>query len=301
MPTRDILAALVVVSLWGFNFVVVKLGTEALPPLLLTTLRFVLVALLLVPFLRPRREHLAGLVTLSVTFGTLHFGLLFFCLKTVDAATAAIFIQLGVPFATLGAVLLFGERMGPMRWLGLLLAFGGVVLVAGEPQGASLLAAALMIVSAMGWAASNLVVKRLKGCGPLTMTAWLCLFAAPQTLVLSLILEGNPLPHLLAAPAMGWAAVVYTAVGSSIIAHSLWYVLLTRHEVSRVAPFSLLAPVLGVMGGILILGEPATWQKLVGGAITLSGVALIEVWGRREAQALRRRLARISGVGEGAP
>lgn len=294
MPLRDILLALIVVFLWGFNFVVVKLGVEDIPPLLLTSLRFALAAALLVPFFRPQRAHLPGILALSVTFGTVHFGLLFLGMSLVDAATAAIFVQLGVPFSTLAAVLLLGERMGAMRWLGLALAFVGVVVVIGEPRATPPLAVALLTLAAVGWAASNLIVKTLKGCHPLTMTGWLCLFAVPQTLGLSLLLDGAPWPHIRAAGPMGWAAVAYTAIGASIIAHSLWYSLLNRHPVSRVAPFSLLAPVLGILGGLLLLGEPATWEKLIGGAITLGGVAMIEIWGRREARALRDRLAATS-------
>jgi O-acetylserine/cysteine efflux transporter len=281
MGPLDLLAALAVVALWGLNFVVVKLGVADMPPLLLTTLRFTLAAVLLVPFLRPRREHLKGILILSVTFGTVHFGLLFVAIKSVDAATAAIIVQLGAPFSTLGAVLFLGETMGWRRWLGLALAFSGVIIVAGDPNLGAPLPIVLLLLSALGWAVSNLVVKTIRGCHPLTMTGWLTLFAAPQTLALSLILEGNPLPHLAQAGWAGWGAVAYTAILASIVAHSLWYHLLNRHPVSRVAPFALMAPITGICAGILLLGEPATLEKLAGGVVTLTGVTLIEIWGRR--------------------
>ncbi|CCG07024.1 DMT family transporter [Pararhodospirillum photometricum] len=285
MSPRDIGIALVVVLVWGLNFVVVKLGTQDLPPLLLVSLRFALAAALIVPFCPVRREHLPGLALLSFTFGFLHFGLLFLALGQVDAATAAIFVQLGVPLSTLAGVVFLGERLGLGRWLGLALAFGGVVVVAGEPHLAGGLPTVLLLLCAMGWAAANLVIKRLKGISPVATTGWLCLLALPQTLVLSVLVEGNPWPALQAAGVAGWGAVVYTALGASLLAHSLWYVLLGRYPVSRVAPFSLLAPVLGVVGGIVLLGEPATVHKILGGVITLAGVALIEVAGRRERRA----------------
>jgi O-acetylserine/cysteine efflux transporter len=78
---------------------------------------------------------------------------------------------------------------------------------------------------------------------------------------------------------------VYTAVGGSLIAHSLWYTLIRRHPMTVVAPWGLVAPILGIAAGILVLGEPATWQKFIGGAITLTGVGIIQVRAARRAQA----------------
>jgi O-acetylserine/cysteine efflux transporter len=281
MGLLDTLAALTVAFLWGMNFIIVKVGLADMPPFLLTSLRFALAAALVTPFLHLERRHVKKVLLLSFTFGTVHFALLFTGINMVDAATAAIIIQLGTPFATLGAIFFFKEQMGWIRWLGLVLAFLGIALVVGGPSLGSPLAVLILVVSALGWASSNLIMKTITGADPVTMSGWLSLFALPQSFLLSLWIEGNPLPLIAKMTWVGWGTVLYTGIFASIVSHSLWYYLLKRHPVTSVTPFALLAPVIGIGAGVFLLGESATTAKLVGGAVTLSGVALIEIWGRR--------------------
>lgn len=277
MAPRDFLAAVVVVLIWGFNFVVVKLGVEELPPLLLTSLRFFTVTLVLAAFVRPRKSDIVPLSLLSVTLGTAHFGLLFSGIRHVDAATAAIVVQLGVPFSALLAALVYGDAMGIRRWGGLALAFGGVVLLAGEPTLPSPLGLVLVVGGAFAWAVSNMVIKRLRDVPPATVNGWMAMLAAPQLLALSLVFEDGHAEALTSAGLAGWGAVAFTALGASLIAYTLWYRLLARYPVSTVVPFTLLAPVIGVFAGILLLGEPATWQKGLGGVLTLMGVLIVQL------------------------
>jgi|GEM_PF-25879 len=292
MPVADVLLALLVQLLWGLNFVAAKLGVDDLPPLLFTALRFTLAAALVVPFFpRPKGRALLGVLALSITFGTLHFGMLFSGLKYVDAASAAVIIQTGPPFSVVLGVLVFKETIGWRRILGLVLAFAGVMVIAGEPQLPALGPVLLLVLAAFAWAVSNLLVKQTHGVPPLAVTGWLCLFAIPQLALLSWLLEDNQWTAIRTAPWQAWAGMVYTAVGASLVAHSLWYMLMRRHPVSVVAPWGLMAPILGIASGILILGETATWQKLAGGAITLTGVAIIQI-----RQTRRGRLA-VSGPG----
>jgi O-acetylserine/cysteine efflux transporter len=281
MPASAIFQALLVQTIWGFNIIVAKAGVEAMPPLFFTTVRFALVAALVVPFFSIPRGAMKHLLLLSFTFGTVHFGLLFTGLTGMDAAGAAILIQLGAPFTVVLGVFLFKEKLGPRRILGTLLAFGGVVLLAGEPGRAELWPVILMTLAALGWALSNVVVKRMPDLNPLLMTGWLSLMAVPQVGLMSLVLEDGQIPALISADWRGWGAIVYTAAGASIIAHSLWYGLVRRHEMGQVAPFGLLAPVIGIVAAVLVLGEPLTWQKLVGGGLTMVGVAIIQLrWAR---------------------
>lgn len=209
-------------------------------------------------------------------FGTGHFGLLFVGLAGVDAATAAITLQLGVPFSILISWLVFGEHFGWRRSGGLALAFVGVAFLAGEPSNASALPFMLLVTCTVFWAWSNVLVKRMADVPPLAITGWLSLFAAPQVLALSAILETGQLDSLVngGAPLIG--AVAYTAIAASIIAHATWYGLVHRYPVNAVVPFNILIPIVGVTAGLLVLGEPFTWQKAVGGLLTLAGVGVIQ-------------------------
>jgi O-acetylserine/cysteine efflux transporter len=284
----DILAALTVVVLWGVNFVAIKIGVAYIPPMLLTALRFVVVAAILAPFFRPSRTQLPGILLVSFTMGVLHFGLLFLAIKGVDAATAAIATQLSVPFSAILAAVFYADRLGWRRGLGMALAFGGVALLAGEPQRPDPLSIALIAVAALAWAASNILIKRLGKVDALALNGWIALFAAPQLLAISFAVEQDQLASLLNAGWTGVGSVAYTAIASSVIAYSLWYRLLARHDINQVVPFTLLGPVVGVVAGILMLGEPLTWHKVAGGILTIGGVAIIQL------RQMRRRKAEES-------
>ena len=281
MTPRDLATALLVVTLWGLNFIAVKTALTTLPPFLLTGLRFAGVALALAPFYRPHRHQIPGIAGIGVVLGCGHFGLLFLGISGMDAATAAIVTQLGVPFSALLAWAVFGEKLGPARGLGLVLAFAGVALLAGEPNLPHWAPLAVAVLAMLCWAISNVQVKRLGTIPPLALNGWMAVFAAPILLALSLGLEHGHADALLRT-ARDWKILVglaYTVIASSLVAYTLWYRLLARHPMNRVVPITMLAPVIAVAGGVLVLGETLTWQKLAGGALTIVGVALVQLIG----------------------
>lgn len=284
LPPSDIAAALAVVVIWGLNFVAGKLALAQLPPLLVTGIRFVGVAVVLAPLFRPRRDQLPGLVLLAALLGVGHFGLLFVGLDGLDAAAAAVLVQLGVPFSVLLAWVWFGDRPDNRRLAGIGLALAGVAVLALESERASLGSVALMVVAMALWAASNIQVKRLGQLSPLAMNGWVSLLGAPMVLGLSALFEHGQQHAVETAGWVAWAALGYTTVFSSVVAYTLWYRLLSRHSVSRVAPYMLLGPVIGFAGGVFLLGEPASLYKILGGLLTVAGVAVIE-FGPKPAEA----------------
>ncbi len=275
MPLRDLALGLAVIVIWALNIIVIKLGVAELPPLLLTTLRFALVAALLVPFHPVARHQLPFLLLLSLTFGSMHFALLFIGLGQAEAGTGALLVQMGTPFATLLAVVFLRERLGPRRLAGLVLSFAGVAVLAGGPTLPSLLPTLLLLASALGWAISQLLIKRGPDISPMALAGWVALFATPQVALGSWWFEQGQGRALAGAGWAGWGAVFYTAVMSSIVAYGLWYGLLRRHPVNRVVPLTLLMPVLAVLLGAALMGDSLGPHKLAGGGLVISGLALI--------------------------
>ncbi|WP_322528012.1 EamA family transporter [Salinicola sp. LHM] len=282
MPLKDLLIGLGIIIIWAFNIIVIKLGVEDLPPLLVTVLRFMLVAVLVVPFTRISRQQLPWILLLAVTFGGLHFPLLFLGLQQSEAGTGALLVQMGTPFATLLAAMFLKEKLGPRRVVGLILAFGGVVVLAGGPSLPPPAPTALLLASAFFWAVSTMIIKLAPPIAPLTMTGWISLFAIPLVALGSWIFEDDQWLALRQASWAGWGAVVYTAVMSSIAAYGLWYRLLQKHPVSRVVPLTLLMPVFAVMLGVWLLDDPLGINKVAGGVMVIAGLAIINIRFRRQ-------------------
>jgi len=283
---RDFFILLLVVNGWAFNVIAMKTGLTELPPLFMLTLRFTLVAAILVPFCRLTRHQLPGMLLLAFSFGFVHFGLMVIGMQSADAGTTAVFIQMGTPIAMLLAAIWLKERLSYKQLAGVAIAFIGVVVLAETPalkHGQSL---CLLLISACGWAYSTVLIKRLPPVAPLTMTGWLSLFAVPLVGISSLLTEQHQLSLLAAAGWRGWLGVIYSALGSSIFAYSLWYSLLKRYSAGQILPWSLLSPALAVLMGAAFLHESLDRSKVLGTLLIVSGILLAVI----RAQRLRRRL-----------
>ncbi|HEX2116985.1 MAG TPA: EamA family transporter [Alphaproteobacteria bacterium] len=276
MRPSDLTLVLIVMVIWGLNFVVAKWGLEQFPPIFMMGLRFGLVALLLLPFVKLPKKQLRGIALLSVTLGCVHFSLMFTGLKGTDAAAAAIAIQIQVPFAALIAAVVLKDRLGWRRAGGMALAFLGIVIMAGEPRlSGNLWPLALIIAASFMWAVANVQIKQLGAVDGFALNAYLGLFAAPQLFLVSAVLENGQIEALRAADWVGWSAVLYMAVLVTIISYVMWYRVLRRYTVNQAMPFTLLVPVLGVLSAALLLDEPLTWRVILGGVATIAGVAVI--------------------------
>jgi O-acetylserine/cysteine efflux transporter len=276
MRPSDLILVLVVMVIWGLNFVFAKWGLEQFPPIFMMALRWAVVAAVLLPFVRVPRQKLATILLISFTLGTLHFSLMFTGLAGTDAAVAAIAIQTQVPFAALIAAIFLKDRLGWRRATGMALAFIGIGIMAGEPRHAgNLLPILLVIAASFMWAVANIQIKQLGTVDGNALNAYLGLFAAPQLFLVSAALETGQIEALRNADWVGWFAIAYMAILVTVISYVMWYRILRRYSVNQAMPFTLLVPVLGVLAAALLLDEPLTLRIILGGVATIAGVAVI--------------------------
>jgi O-acetylserine/cysteine efflux transporter len=276
MRPLHMLFATSVALLWGCNFVAARFGTAFFPPFLLTAIRFTLVSLVLIPLVeRPTFAQLKQIMVLS-SMSTLHFSLIFVAIALgLDIASSALLGQLGVVFACIFGAVFLHDMLGMWRIGGIVIAFIGTAIVAGTPHIMEHPDAFWATVgSTLTWGIANVLIKRIQGLSSMAMLAWMGLCTVPQLVLLSLVFEPG-WPVLADAPLSALLAVAYTAVCSTILAYGLWYYLLTRYNVSQVAPYSLMTPVFGIAGGQLFFTEELTAQVLLGGLVTIAGVAVI--------------------------
>jgi O-acetylserine/cysteine efflux transporter len=279
MSLIQIVCAVVVPLLWGYQFVVIKVGVVEFPPLFFLGLRFLAMAVLLVPFVKkPTRQELGPIAAISVFLGGLNFGLFYVGLGLGSGSISAVAYQLATPFTILLAWPLLSERPSLMTSCGVLLAFlGVVVLAAGPGLSANVIPILLVVGAALAFAVANVLTKRHGPFDPLMLTGWSSLFTVPQVMLMSFVLEDGQLTALATADDRGWLALAYTVFIGGIVGFSLWFWLIARCTMGRVAPFGLLLPVFALISSVLFLGERITPTLIVGALLAISGVAITQV------------------------
>jgi O-acetylserine/cysteine efflux transporter len=278
LAPRDLGFLLLINLIWGFNLIAAKVGVQHFPPMCFTALRFSLLSVCLVPFLRWHAGRMLPLLVAAVLSGGLQFALLFSGLRlTAHVGSVAIATQLGVPFTTLMSVLFLGEVIHWRRRLGIALAFAGVAVIALQADVfADRAGLALVTASALSSSLGLIAIKRLgEGIRPLELQAWFAVSGAPLLWLLSLWLESGQGAAIATADPRAWGALLFTVVASSLIAHTGFYWLISRYPVSAVSPLTTLSPVCSVALGVLLLGDALTARILIGGLLTLVGVVII--------------------------
>jgi O-acetylserine/cysteine efflux transporter len=279
MSAIQIVCAVAVPMVWGYQFVAIKVGVMEFPPLFFLTLRFLAIALLLIPFVkRPKRQQFGPIAAISVFLGGLNFGLFYVGLALGSGSMSAVAYQLATPFTVLLAWPLLGERPSLATSAGVLLAFVGVVVLAAGPElSVNALPLLLVVGAAFAFAVSNVLTKRYGPFDPFMLMGWSSLLTAPQAMLMSLLLEYGQLVSLVTADEHGWLALAYTIFIGGIIGFGLWFGLIARCSLGRVAPFGLLLPVFAVISSVLFLGDRMTPKLVVGGLLAISGVAITQV------------------------
>ena len=292
MTPKDLLLALLVIIVWGLNFVVIKVGLHGMPPMLMGALRFMLAAFPAILFVRRPQVPLRWMLAYGMTISVGQFAFLFYAMYVgMPAGLASLVLQSQAFFTLFFAALFLGERLRGSNLLGLLIAASGLVLIGLQGGQAMTLAGfALTIAAASMWALGNVVTRKLGKVNLVGLVVWGSLIPPLPFLALSLWLEGPELisQSLRSLSLDSLLVLAYLAFGATILGYGLWSRLLSRYPASQVAPFSLLVPVVGISSSALLLGERLGSLQMVGAALVMAGL-LINVWGGRLLDSWRQR------------
>jgi O-acetylserine/cysteine efflux transporter len=275
MPARHSLLAVAVAVVWGVNFVVIHEGLADFPPLLFVALRFALVAFPAVFFLSRPRVPLRLVLGVGLFMCTGQFALLFVAMdRGLPAGLASLVLQMQVLFTMAFAVVMLAERPSARQIGGALLALAGMALIAaGRGGNVSLGALALSVGAAASWGVGNICARRAQADDPLALLVWASLVPPLPLMALSLALgEGAPSIGL-----GGVLSVLYVVVGATFFGFGSWVWLMRRHPASRVAPFTLLVPPVGIAAAWALLGERPNGAELAGAGVVLAGLAIATV------------------------
>ncbi|QNH02803.1 EamA family transporter [Pseudomonas sediminis] len=292
MTPKDLLLALLVIVVWGLNFVVIKVGLHGMPPMLMGALRFMLAAFPAILFVRRPQVPLRWMLAYGMTISVGQFAFLFYAMYVgMPAGLASLVLQSQAFFTLFFAALFLGERLRGSNLFGLLVAASGLVLIGLQGGQAMTLAGfALTIAAASMWALGNVVTRKLGKVNLVGLVVWGSLIPPLPFLALSLWLEGPELisQSLRSLSLDSLLVLAYLAFGATILGYGLWSRLLSRYPASQVAPFSLLVPVVGISSSALLLDERLGSLQMVGAALVMAGL-LINVWGGRLLDSWRQR------------
>ena len=221
--------------------------------------------------------------------GVLHFSLNFSGLgMSGDVSSAAIATQLFIPFGVILAIIFLGERIGVWRTMAIAVAFTGAIVISFDPVVVDHLDALIVVVlSTIPMAITTIMLRRLTGVGPMQVQAWTAVVCIPAYLILTILFESNQIEAIQTATFAPVAGIVYAAIAGSIIGHGGLYFLLKRYPVTWVNPLFLLAPVFAIFFGVTVYGDQPTLQILVGGFMTIAGVAIIAIRTARKGAPVR--------------
>lgn len=273
LDLKAVIILLILCALWGGNMAAIKFSNRGMAPMFTAGLRSLLAAGLMYLWMRFRGEPLfpQGLKKIHAVMVGVLFGLEFACIYISQRYTFAgrsyIFLYTHPFWVAWGAhYLIPGDRLSRGRFLGLVLAFTGLVFAFAE--GLSRFSAAvlwgdfLILLAALGWAATTLYIKRylLGSCGAFQTLIYQLLFSAPLLLILSFFLEGTPVRFLDGTILLSF---FYQTVIVAWLSYWAWFYLIHIYPVTSLATFSFFTPIFGVFISSLVLREPLSFSLLI--------------------------------------
>lgn len=291
MSAKDTLLALCVILVWGLNFVVIKVGVTGMPPFLLAGIRFVLISFPLIFFVKPPKVNWKMLILygMSISFG--QFSLLFLAIKLgMPSGIASLVVQAQAFFT-----ILLGKFLGEkIRWFnitGIIVAIIGMYIVGTgvkniDTHGLNLTTMLLTLGAALCWGIGNITNKLIMKDGAkvngLSLVVWGALVPIVPFFLCSFIFEGknNIVYSLENIHGATIFSIIYLSFIASIVGFVLWSNLMSKYESSKVAPLTLVVPIIGMISSYFILDETVTEMQVIGAIIVIISLLINNFGGR---------------------
>lgn len=292
MKPLHVALAVLITAIWGVNFSVIKLGLATVDPFILAGIRFSLCALPAIFFIRKPDVAWRYIVGYGLVFGIGLWGVVNLGIKLgLSAGIASLVLQFSAFFTIVLGSWVFKEALSRFQILGMLIALGGLLCIITISDGSvSLSGVLLVLLGAASWSVANIINKKASTRDVFGYLVWSSAFAPIPLFALDYVVNGSA----------GYAAFVHQVDGSAVLsilfqvypntlfAYWIWNSLLKTYPVSTVAPLSLLVPIFGMLGSVLLFNESVTLSKVLAVALIVLGLA-VGLYGQRIFAALRAR------------
>jgi O-acetylserine/cysteine efflux transporter len=291
MKIRDIFFAVLVALIWGFNFIVIRVGLGSFSPLLFSALRFICAAFPAILFVRRNNIAWRWIISIGFSTGFLMFTLLFLGIYAgMPAGLASLVLQTQAAFTLVLSALIL--RDPPTFWqkLGMTVAFGGIGLLASHMVAhAGFLGLVLILCSAFAWSISNILIKQAGNIDMFRLFVWMSIVPPLPLFGVSAIFEEGQMQAIRNVTWLGAGTIFYTGIVSTVVAWALWGRLFRIYSPNTVAPFSLLVPIFGILSSVIFLNERLSLLEATASFLVFSGLFLV-VFGRRLYSVLRLKI-----------
>jgi O-acetylserine/cysteine efflux transporter len=302
MKVVDIFLATLVALIWGFNFVVIEIGLGSFPPILFSALRFLCAAFPAVLFLRRDGIDRRWILSIGFTLGVVMFSLLFIGMDVgMPAGLSSLVLQIQVVFTLVLSGILLHDSPTAWQRVGVVVAIGGIGLLAVEVHDTTTLLGLILVISAgFAWAVSNILMKLSGHIDMLRLIVWVSIVPPLPLLLISWMFEEGQMEAITSISWAGVGAIAYVGLISTVLAFAIWGRLFREYSPNTVAPFALLVPIFGIVSSTLVLRERFTTMELLSLCLVLTGLILV-VLGPKVSRPIAVKWNRVVGGGQFRP
>ncbi len=285
---KTVLAFAIIYLVWGSTFLAIRVGVKEVPPFLLAGMRFSVAGLVLYVWMRaqgtpsPTRREWFAASFLAVLIFVLDYGLLFWAEKRVPSGIAAVMMATIPVFIAIAEILLLRtQRLTPRLAIALLVGIGGVVVLVSRSssfgEGPIDTAGAIaLVVAAISWSLAAVLTRKLTLPASKVMSSGAQMLAGGILLLLTAAMLGEFRGfHVHAVSASAWLALAYLIVAGSIVAFTAYVWLIHHESPTKVGTYAYVNPVVAVLLGYALGGEPLGARTIVGTFLVLVSVVVI--------------------------
>lgn len=288
MTIKDSLISLLIIFIWGFNFVVISWGVDDLPPLFMGAARFLLVATLGSLFIKKPNIPWRWMAAYSLTLCFGQFALLFSAMAFgMPAGLASLVLQSQAVFTLIFSALFLHEAIKINQIIAMIFAGIGLCIIGmtGQHGNMTAIGFALTIAAAISWAGGNIFNRLINQRGYQANTGlvvWSSWIAMIPFFISSLVFEGSDaiLSSINQSSFTTVFVIFYLAIAASILGYSLWSYLLSHYPAGQVAPLTLGVPVVGIICAAVFLNENISDQQYIGIFLVMVGLVINAIGGR---------------------
>lgn len=276
MKRNDLILGVLVMVVWGLNFSVIKLGVNEINPLLLTALRFTLATFPAIFFVKRPNVSWLYLIAYGWLFAIGIWGMATWSIQAgLSAGMASVLLQMNVVFGLFLGYFLLKETLSFNKIIGSGLAIIGLSLCLTVTDGSVTQSGLILILcAALAWSLASIIVKKAAPKQVFAFSLW-AMACAPIPLFLIVYFQAGHLPFTTLSTQLNGRvifSVLFQAYPVTLLGYWIWNRLLVSYPLSTVAPFTLLVPIFGLLGGALFYQEDISTITLVASLCVISGV-----------------------------